>query len=136
MNQIQKTINKNKKYEKIEVRSNIRKQSYRSKTPLRTKTSKLLISDETKSLTVNRNYIKSNKYFTINTKNEKIFDTKPKSNSIYVKKKRRKTITNNNLNIETEALRRPSEMSNKSNKTSTSKKKKKYRNTFKKENSF
>ena len=124
LNQIQKTINKNKKYEKIEVRSNIRKQSYRSKTPLRTKTSKLLIPDETKSLTVNRNYIKSNKYFTINTKNEKIFDTKPKSNSIYVKKKRRKTITNNNLNIETEALRRPSEMSNKSNKTSTSKRKK------------
>ena len=124
LNQIQKTINKNKKYEKIEVRSNIRKQSYRSKTPLRTKTSKLLIPDETKSLTVNRNYIKSNKFFTINTKNEKIFDTKPKSNSIYVKKKRRKTITNNNLNIETEALRRPSEMSNKSNKTSTSKRKK------------
>ena len=125
MNQtVQKTINKNKKYEKIEVRSNIRKQSFRSKTPLRTKTSKLLIPDETKYLTVNRNYIKSNKYFTINTKNEKLFDTKPKSNSFYVKKKKRKSIINNNLNIETEALRRPSEISNKSNKTSTSKKKK------------
>ena len=103
-NNTQKTINKNKKHEKIEVKSNNNnntiKQSFRSKTPLRTKASKPLIRDETKALTVNRNYIKSNKYFTINTKSEKLLDTKQKSNSFYIKKKKRKSI-NNNLNIET-----------------------------------
>jgi len=136
LNQVlQKTIIKNKKYEKIEVRSNTRKQSFRSKTPLRTKTTKPLIPDETKALTVNRNYIKSNKYFTINTKSEKLLDTKQKSNSFYIKKKKRKSI-NNNLNIETDALRRPSEISNKSNKTSTSKKKKNIETPLRKKTPF
>ena len=132
---LQKTIIKNKKYEKIEVRSNTKKQSFRSKTPLRTKTTKPLIPDETKALTVNRNYIKSNKYFTINTKSEKLLDTKQKSNSFYIKKKKRKSI-NNNLNIETDALRRPSEISNKSNKTSTSKKKKNIETPLRKKTPF
>ena len=77
-NNTQKTINKNKKYEKIEVKSNNNnntiKQSFRSKTPLRTNKTKSYISEETKALTLNRNniYSKSNKYLnSINNTNTK-----------------------------------------------------------------
>ena len=125
-NNSQKTINKNKKYEKIEVKSNNNnntiKQSFRSKTPLRTNKTKSYISEETKALTLNRNniYSKSNKYL------NSINNTNTKTNiSSTNKKKRRKTINNiNEINIE---LKRPSILSNKSNKsniTSTSKKNK------------
>ena len=119
----QKVDSKNKKFEKIEIRSNTRKQSLRSKTPLRNKSTKSFIPEESKTLTTNRNYLKSNKYFNINPKSEKI-DPKIKSNSFIIKKKKRKSINDNNLNLETEVLRRPSVMSNKSNKTTTSKKNK------------
>ena len=122
----QKVDSKNKKFEKIEIRSNTRKQSLRSKTPLRNKSTKSFIPEESKTLTTNRNYLKSNKYFNINNinpKSEKI-DPKIKSNSFIIKKKKRKSINDNNLNLETEVLRRPSVMSNKSNKTTTSKKNK------------
>lgn len=107
----EKTSNKPKKYEKVEVKTNTRKQSFRSKTPLRTKTSKPFIPEETtKTLTITRNYSKSNKYFTLN----------PKSNSFMIKKKKKK-ITNfnniNNINLENEVLQRPSVISNKSNKS-------------------
>jgi len=107
----EKTSNKTKKYEKVEVKTNARKQSFRSKTPLRTKTSKPFIPEETtKTLTITRNYSKSNKYFTLN----------PKSNSFMIKKKKKK-ITNfnsiNNINLENEVLQRPSVISNKSNKS-------------------
>ena len=119
----QKVDSKNKKFEKIEIRSNTRKQSLRSKTPLRNKSTKSFIPEESKTLTTNRNYLKSNKYFNINPKSEKI-DSKIKSNSFIIKKKKRKSINDNNLNLETEVLRRPSVMSNKSNKTTTSKKNK------------
>ena len=119
----QKVDNKNKKFEKIEIRLNTRKQSLRSKTPLRNKSTKSFIPEESKTMTINRNYLKSNKYFNINPKSEKI-DPKIKSNSFIIKKKKRKSINDNNLNLETEVLRRPSVMSNKSNKTTTSKKNK------------
>ena len=119
----QKVDSKNKKFEKIEIRSNTRKQSLRSKTPLRNKSTKSFIPEESKTLTTNRNYLKSNKYFNINPKSEKI-DPKIKSNSFIIKKKKRKSINDNNLNLATEVLRRPSVMSNKSNKTTTSKKNK------------
>ena len=119
----QKVDSKNKKFEKIEIRSNTRKQSLRSKTPLRNKSTKSFIPEESKTMTTNRNYLKSNKYFNINPKSEKI-DPKIKSNSFIIKKKKRKSINDNNLNLETEVLRRPSVMSNKSNKTTTSKKNK------------
>ena len=119
----QKVDSKNKKFEKIEIRSNTRKQSLRSKTPLRNKSTKSFIPEESKTMTTNRNYLKSNKYFNINPKSEKI-DPKIKSNSFIIKKKKRKSINDNNLNLEAEVLRRPSVMSNKSNKTTTSKKNK------------
>ena len=119
----QKVDSKNKKFEKIEIRSNTRKQSLRSKTPLRNKSTKSFIPEESKTMTINRNYLKSNKYFNINPKSEKI-DPKIKSNSFIIKKKKRKSINDNNLNLEAEVLRRPSVMSNKSNKTTTSKKNK------------
>ena len=71
------TQNKAKKFDKIEIRSNTRKQSYRSKTPLRSRTTKTFITEETKALTINRKYSKSNKYFNLNNaKSEKLFDTK------------------------------------------------------------
>ena len=112
----QKTLNKNKKFEKIEIRSNTRKQSIRSKTPLRNKSTKHFIAVETKPLTVNRNNIKSRQYLNLDTKTDKLIDSRTKSNTFIIKKK--------NLNLETEVLRRPSIMSNKSNKTSIPKKNK------------
>ena len=116
---IKKESNKPKKYEKIESRANTRKQSFRSKTPLRNKSIKSFIPDETKALTLNRNYSKSNKYF---NKSIKTYDTKSnKSNSFVTRKKKRKSSGMNNLNIETETLKRPSVLSNKSNKTPISK---------------
>ena len=133
----EKTSNKPKKYEKIEVRTNVRKQSFRSKTPLRTKTSKPFIPEETttKTLTVTRNYSKSNKLFTLNQK----------SNNSFVFKKKKKKISNftnvNNINLETEVLQRPSVISNKSNKSvksnkSTSKKNKNIETPLRKKTPF
>ena len=111
---IKKEITKPKK---IESRANTRKQSFRSKTPLRNKSIKSYIPDETKALTLNRNYSKSSKYF---NKTIKTFESKNnKSNSFLIRKKKRKSTAI--LNIETEALKRPSVLSNKSNKTSISK---------------
>ena len=118
-NIIKKDSNKPKKYEKIESRANTRKQSFRSKTPLRNKSIKSFIPDETKALTLNRNYSKSSKYF---NKSIKTLETKNnKSNSFIIRKKKRKSTAVTELNIETEALKRPSVLSNKSNKTSLSK---------------
>ena len=112
-NTIKKEITKPKK---IESRANTRKQSFRSKTPLRNKSIKSYIPDETKALTLNRNYSKSSKYF---NKTIKTFESKNnKLNSLLIRKKKRSTAI---LNIETEALKRPSVLSNKSNKTSISK---------------
>ena len=108
---IKKDLNKPKKNEKIETRANTRKQSFRSKTPLRNKSIKSFMPDERKALTINRNYSKSKKYF---NKSIKTLDTKNK-------KKKRKSSGINDLNIETDTLKRPSVMSNKSNKTSISK---------------
>ena len=122
INTNQKAMNKNKKIEKIETRANTRKQSFRSKTPLRNKQTKSFIKEESKALTLNRNYSKSKKFFTLNPKSEKI-DTKVISNSFIIKKKKRKSI-NNNVKLETEVLRRPSVISNKSNKTSAPKRSK------------
>ena len=110
---IEKPSNKPKKYEKIEISLNTRKQSLRSKTPLRTKPNKPFNQDETKTLTLNRNYSKSNKYFTIN----------PKTESFIIKKKKKKITNFNNINLETEVLHRPSVMSNKSNKSASKKNK-------------
>ena len=113
-NTIKKEITKPKK---IESRANTRKQSFRSKTPLRNKSIKSYIPDETKALTLNRNYSKSSKYF---NKTIKTFESKNnKLNSFLIRKKKRKSTAI--LNIETEALKRPSVLSNKSNKTSISK---------------
>ena len=108
---IKKDLNKPKKNEKIETRVNTRKQSFRSKTPLRNKSIKSFMPDERKALTINRNYSKSKKYF---NKSIKTLDTKNK-------KKKRKSSGINDLNIETDTLKRPSVISNKSNKTSISK---------------
>ena len=108
---IKKDLNKPKKNEKIETRANTRKQSFRSKTPLRNKSIKSFMPDERKALTINRNYSKSKKYF---NKSIKTLDTKNK-------KKKRKSSGINDLNIETDTLKRPSVISNKSNKTSISK---------------
>ena len=110
-NTIKKDLNKPKKNEKIETRANTRKQSFRSKTPLRNKSIKSFMPDERKALTINRNYSKSKKYF---NKSIKTLDTKNK-------KKKRKSSGINDLNIETDTLKRPSVISNKSNKTSISK---------------
>ena len=133
------TQNKTKKFDKIEIRSNTRKQSYRSKTPLRSRTTKTFITEETKALTINRKFSKSNKFFNLsNTKSEKLFDTKTKSNSFIIKKKKRKTINYNynNLNIETDLLKRPSIISNKSNKTTTTKKNKNMETPIRKKTPF
>ena len=133
------TQNKTKKFDKIEIRSNTRKQSYRSKTPLRSRTTKTFITEETKALTINRKYSKSNKYFNLNNaKSEKLFDTKTKSNSFIIKKKKRKTINYNynNLNIETDLLKRPSIISNKSNKTTATKKNKNMETPIRKKTPF
>ena len=133
------TQNKAKKFDKIEIRSNTRKQSYRSKTPLRSRTTKTFITEETKALTINRKYSKSNKYFNLNNaKSEKLFDTKTKSNSFIIKKKKRKTINYNynNLNIETDLLKRPSIISNKSNKTTATKKNKNMETPIRKKTPF
>ena len=128
--------NRNKKFDKIEIRSNTRKQSFRSKTPLRSRTTKSFITDETKALTINRKYSKANKFFNINTKSEKLFDTKAKFNSFVIKKKKRKTINyNTNINIEV-SLKRPSVMSNKSNKTTTTKKNKNIETPIRKKTPF
>ena len=108
---IKKDLNKPKKNEKIETRVNTRKQSFRSKTPLRNKSIKSFMPDERKALTINRNYSKSKKYF-----NKSIKKLNKKN-----KKKKRKSSGINDLNIETDTLKRPSVMSNKSNKTSISK---------------
>ena len=84
---------------------------------MRNKSIKSYIPDETKALTLNRNYSKSSKYF---NKTIKTFESKNnKSNSFLIRKKKRKSTAI--LNIETEALKRPSVLSNKSNKTSISK---------------
>jgi hypothetical protein len=131
--------NKTKKFDKIEISSNTRKQSYRSKTPLRSRTTKTFITEETKALTINRKYSKSNKYFNLNNaKSEKLFDTKTKSNSFIIKKKKRKTINYNynNLNIETDLLKRPSIISNKSNKTTATKKNKNMETPIRKKTPF
>ena len=133
------TQNKTKKFDKIEIRTNTRKQSYRSKTPLRSRTTKTFITEETKALTINRKYSKSNKYFNLNNaKSEKLFDTKTKSNSFIIKKKKRKTINYNynNLNIETDLLKRPSIISNKSNKTTATKKNKNMETPIRKKTPF
>ena len=133
------TQNKTKKFDKIEIRSNTRKQSYRSKTPLRSRTTKTFITEETKALTINRKFSKSNKFFNLsNTKSEKLFDTKTKSNSFIIKKKKRKTINYNynNLNIETDLLKRPSIISNKSNKTTATKKNKNMETPIRKKTPF
>ena len=133
------TQNKAKKFDKIEIRSNTRKQSYRSKTPLRSRTTKTFITEETKALTINRKFSKSNKFFNLsNTKSEKLFDTKTKSNSFIIKKKKRKTINYNynNLNIETDLLKRPSIISNKSNKTTATKKNKNMETPIRKKTPF
>ena len=133
------TQNKTKKFDKIEISSNTRKQSYRSKTPLRSRTTKTFITEETKALTINRKFSKSNKFFNLsNTKSEKLFDTKTKSNSFIIKKKKRKTINYNynNLNIETDLLKRPSIISNKSNKTTTKKKNKNMETPIRKKTPF
>ena len=133
------TQNKTKKFDKIEISSNTRKQSYRSKTPLRTRTTKTFITEETKALTINRKFSKSNKFFNLsNTKSEKLFDTKTKSNSFIIKKKKRKTINYNynNLNIETDLLKRPSIISNKSNKTTATKKNKNMEKPIRKKKTF
>ena len=125
----QKEITKPKK---IESRANTRKQSFRSKTPLRNKSIKSYIPDETKALTLNRNYSKSSKYF---NKTIKTFESKNnKSNSFLIRKKKRKSTAI--LNIETEALKRPSVLSNKSNKTSISKKSKNIETPVRKKTPF
>ena len=85
-NTIKKEITKPKK---IESRANTRKQSFRSKTPLRNKSIKSYIPDETKALTLNRNYSKSSKYF---NKTIKTFESK---NNTSISK------SNKNINIET-----------------------------------
>ena len=131
--------NKTKKFDKIEIRSNTRKQSYRSKTPLRSRTTKTFITEETKALTINRKFSKSNKFFNLsNTKSEKLFDTKTKLNSFIIKKKKIKTINYNynNLNIETDLLKRPSIISNKSNKTTATKKNKNMETPIRKKTPF
>ena len=137
-NTIKKELNnKPKKYEKIESRSNTRKQSFRSKTPLRNKSTKSFITDETKALTLNRNFSKSNKYFiSATSKSIKTIDSKNKSNSFVMRKKKRKSTAVSHLNLEADALKRPSVLSNKSNKTSISKKSKNIETPVRKKTPF
>lgn len=127
----QKSINKNKKPEKIEKadirQNNTRKLSFRSKTPLRTKYSKNYINEETRTLTLTRNNSKTSKYYNAASKGRKTPDTKNKNNYSFInKKKKKKSIINSNTNQDndTSSLRRPSVLSNKSNKISTVKKNK------------
>ena len=82
----QKSINKNKKHEKIEKadirQNNTRKLSFRSKTPLRTRYSKNYINEETRTLTLTRNNSKTSNYYNAASKGRKTPDTKNKNNRL------------------------------------------------------
>ena len=78
-------------------------------------------------MTLTRNNSKTSKYYNAASKGRKTPDTKNKNNYSFInKKKKKKSIINSNINLDndTSSLRRPSVLSNKSNKISISKKNK------------
>lgn len=133
--QISQLKNKNKKKDSI---SNSGKTLLKTKTPLRTKSTKTFLFEDTKTdISRNKNMNKS----LVNTKISKTMGNRTKSFSNLTKERKKSNATNinkttNNLNVVgNDILRRPSVISNKSNKsnkTATMSKTPKYKKSISK----